>query len=287
MEKKRVLIVDDAKDILFLLTHSVKRLGPEFEVSTAVDGAAAIDKLQQEEFDLVITDYMMPGMTGLQLAEEVRRTSPKTQVLLMTAYDNAELRDQVQHMHLGGVVGKPFTVAQISAMIERIVDHTNGVLKVEPVELSKVDQEVFDHLKTLHRKTGAYYVLLLSSQGHPLHVVGQIDAAKVARLASFIAANFMAITELAGLLDDDSSVFRSSYYEGSNYNIYAHDINGKVLLAVVFGTEGKPGTVWFYTKQTTAALISLLGEPTERTMITHLNDVVAADFDHLLGDEET
>jgi CheY-like chemotaxis protein len=287
MRKKRVLIVDDAKDILFLLTHSVKRLGPEYEVSTAVDGAVAIDKLQQEDFDLVITDYMMPGMTGLQLAEEVSRISPKTQVILMTAYDNPELRNQAQHMHLGGIVGKPFTVAQILAIIERIVDRANGTLKVEPVELPKIDQEVFEQIKTLQSKTGAHYVLLLSAQGHLLRVVGQVDTVKAARLASFIAANFMAITELAGLLDDDSSIFRSSYYEGSNYNIYAHDINGKVLLAVVFGTAGKPGTVWFYTKQTVEALISLLGEPAHGIMATNLNNMVAADFDDLLGDEET
>ena len=43
MSKKHVLIVDDAKDIVFLLTHSLKRLGPEYEVTTATDGATAVE----------------------------------------------------------------------------------------------------------------------------------------------------------------------------------------------------------------------------------------------------
>ena len=72
MGDKHVLIVDDARDILFLLTHSVKRLGSEFKVSTAMDGVEALEQIQQRKFDLVITDYMMPGMTGLELAQQIQ-----------------------------------------------------------------------------------------------------------------------------------------------------------------------------------------------------------------------
>lgn len=286
MAKKYVLIVDDAKDILFLLTHSVKRLGPDYEVSTAIDGQMALEQLQKQRFDLIITDYMMPGMTGLELAQEVRRISPDTQVVLMTAYDTATLRDRAEDMHIGGYVGKPFTVPQILAMVERIVAQASEVTHLEPVEAPAMDQAVSEQLKTLRTKTGAHYVLLLNSDGHPLQVVGQADHVKVARVASFIAANFMAATELASLLGDNASVFKSSYYEGSQYNIYAYDVNGTFLLGVVFGTTGKPGTVWFYTKQAAAALATLLGDDTGETGPTgDFNASVAAEFNDLLGDE--
>src|SRR6185503_15001453 len=121
-------------------------------------------------------------------------------------------------------------------------------------------QAVNQHLETLRSKTGAHYVLLVSASGHPLRIIGETNRAKGARLAAFVAANFLAVTELASLLDDNESVFKSSYHEGSKYNIYAYDINGDFLLAVVFGAQGKPGTVWFYTKQTGAALADLLAE---------------------------
>jgi len=62
---------------------------------------------------------MMPGMTGLELAQEVRRISPDTQVVLMTAHDTVGLRDTVEDMRLGGYVGKPFSVPQIQRMVER------------------------------------------------------------------------------------------------------------------------------------------------------------------------
>ncbi|HXV41425.1 MAG TPA: response regulator, partial [Anaerolineae bacterium] len=107
MSKKHVLIVDDAKDILFLLTHSVKRLGPEYEVTTANDGATAMELIQKQKFDLIITDYMMPGMTGVDLVQAVRKVSPETQVVLMTAHDTRGMRDTVETLKLGGYVGKP------------------------------------------------------------------------------------------------------------------------------------------------------------------------------------
>ncbi len=287
MTKKHVLIVDDAKDLLFLLTHSVKRLGPDYEVTTAMDGGTALEQIQQKKFDLVITDYMMPGMTGLQLVDEVRRISPETQVVLMTAYDTAQLRERAEDMQVGGYLGKPFTVPEILTIVERIVTQTNQAANAEYIESPALDPAIYEHLKTLHSKTGAHYVLLLNSEGRPLQVVGPADRARVARLASFVAANFLAVIELACLLGDNTSVFKSSYHEGSNYNIYAYDINGEFLLAVVFATTGKPGTVWFYTKQIAATLAPLLGPPIQPSTTTDdARAAIAAEFDDLLGDEE-
>jgi two-component system response regulator (stage 0 sporulation protein F) len=287
MAKKRVLIVDDAKDILFLLTHSVKRLGPDYEVSTAMDGLTALEQVRKQRFDLLITDHMMPGMTGLQLAREVRQISPETRIVLMTAYDSNSLRDMVDDLDLGGFVGKPFNVPQVIDMIERIVTNANNVNGVvEGVEdATTTNQAVYDHLKTLHSKTGVHYVLLLNSQGQPLQLVGKAEYAEVSRLASFVAANFLAVTEFASLLGDNTSVFKSSYHEGNKYNIYAYDVNGEFLLAVVFGMGCKPGTVWFYTKQTVAALVPLLGDVTDTIAADDLS-AAAEQFDDLLGDEE-
>ena len=283
MSDKHVLIVDDARDILFLLTTTVKQLGPDYKVSAANDGYEALEQIRQKKFDLVITDYMMPGMTGLELAQEVRQLSPETQVLLMSAYDKG-LQGQVEDMELGGYVGKPFSVPEILEVVRRVVAQTNQTSERQPATSPVLSQEVYQQLKTLYSKTGAYCVLLLTSEGHPLEVIGQVDRTKIPRLAMFVAANFLTVAELATLLDDKASVFRSIYHEGSQYNIYAHDVNGEYLLAVVFGTSGKPGSVWFYTKQTAVALPSLLDLGGETIPADSSGTTVADAFDDLLGD---
>ena len=285
MSKKRILIVDDAKDILFLVTRSVKQLGPDYHVSTAMDGLEALEQIRQTKFDLVITDYMMPGMTGLELAEEVRRESPDTQVMLMSAYDTVGLRSQVERLQLNGYVGKPFSVPQIVQTVQRLVTQTQEIEDKPPVESPVGSEMVYEHLKTLHAKTGAYGVVLLNSEGRVLGVVGQVDQDKIARLGMFVAANFLAATKLTALLDDDDSNFRSIYHEGSKYNIYAYDLNGAFFLAVIFGAASKAGTVWLYTKETALAVTPSL-EATARARTAHddLDTTVADEFDDLLGD---
>lgn len=279
MSKKHVLVVDDAKDIVFLLMHSIKRLGPEYEVVTAHDGATALELLQKQKFDLLITDYMMPGMTGVDLVQAVRKVSPETQVVLMTAHDTRGMRHTVEALQLGGYLGKPFTVPEIIEVVQRAIAKTHQAQETphpDAVGLS-LNRTVDERLELLRSKTGAHFVLLVSTSGHPLRVVGETSRTKISRLAAFVAANFLAVTELASLLGDNESIFKSSYYEGSKYNIYAYDINGEFLLAVVFGTQGKPGTVWFYTKQAGVELAELLlkatkGEATENSDINVAND---------------
>jgi hypothetical protein len=61
------------------------------------------------------------------------------------------------------------------------------------------------------------------------------------------------------------TIFKSSYHEGTNYNIYAHDVNGKLLLALVFNAKLKPGSVWFYTKHAATALAQLVSQGTKST----------------------
>jgi CheY-like chemotaxis protein len=288
MSKKHVLIVDDAKDILFLLMHSVKRLGPEYEVTTANDGATAMELIQKQKFDLIITDYMMPGMTGVDLVQAVRKVSPETQVVLMTAHDTRGMRDTVETLKLGGYVGKPFTVPEILEVVQRAIARTTQAVDSDHPDAPALglNQAVQQQLETLRNKTGAHFVLLVSASGHPLRVVGETNRAKVARLAAFVAANFLAVTELASLLGDNESVFRSSYHEGSKYNIYAYDINGEFLLAVVFGVQGKPGTVWFYTKQTGAALAELLDQTSQDNSTQAEPTNLSHDFEGMFGGEK-
>lgn len=284
MSTKHVLIVDDAKDILFLLQLAVKQLGPEYKVSTAADGRAALEKIQQQSFDLVITDYMMPGMTGMELVQEVRRISPNTQVVLMTAYDSAALRDKVEDLQLSGYVGKPFSVPQILNTMRRVVNRPQNIAPPHPLESPEIKQTVYQQLKTLHNQTGAHYVLLLNAEGRPVQVAGQVDASKATRLAMFVAANFATAAELHQALNGQPSSFKSSYHEGSSYNIYAYDINGDYLLAVVFGTGGKPGTVWFYTRQSAEALAPVLAQLLAGPApAAEEGTTVATEFDDLLG----
>jgi CheY-like chemotaxis protein/predicted regulator of Ras-like GTPase activity (Roadblock/LC7/MglB family) len=261
MTNKRVLIVDNDKDISLMLQHSLRILGPEYEVVTVTDSVTAISLIEKESFAVVITDYMMPVMTGIDLALAVRRISPDTQVVLMTAYGSTNLRDTSKFLGLDGFLDKPFPLEQVQEIVKRAVAQTQ---EQEPTPLPtpnkpRLSQAVYEQLRILQNNAGVRCVLLITTDGRPLQVVGQTAGFEVASISALVAANFLAAAELAKLVGN-LTIFKSSYYEGENYNIYAHDVNEKLLLAIVFDARQKPGSVWFYTKHAAVTLAQLLSQ---------------------------
>ena len=89
-ESKKILIVDDESEMRVALETTLKR--EKFQLICAENGKQALDKMEDDDFDLILTDVRMPKVNGLELLRAVKERSPKTQVVMMTAYgtiDNA------------------------------------------------------------------------------------------------------------------------------------------------------------------------------------------------------
>lgn len=263
MTSKHILIVDDDPDLLFLAAHGLKNLGPDYRVTTAVDVPTALNQAKKQRFDLIVTDYMLPERTGFELIQEVRQFSPGTQFILMTAHHNSShVLSQVKSLQLADFVGKPFTMNRFLESVQGVVTELKTAAKTQvSQDMPDLEESVREHLRTLRHQAAAHCVLLVGSNGSPIQVAGNIAPARAARLAAFVSGNFLAITEMADLFGDNNSMFTSSYHEGNNYNIYSLNINGDLFLTVLFSADGKPGTVWFYTKQVATALAAMLPGP--------------------------
>jgi len=115
---KRILIVDDEKNIRTTLSAYLLSLGYEQEI--AVNGQEALDKLKDSKYDLVLLDIKMPVMNGIQILKEMRRLEDKTNVIMITAYGTIE--NAVESMKLGAVdfISKPFTLENLKTMIDAV-----------------------------------------------------------------------------------------------------------------------------------------------------------------------
>ncbi|MFP4344586.1 MAG: response regulator [Anaerolineales bacterium] len=252
VESRRVLIVDDEPNVTLVLANSLSKLNRDYIVETTNSGTEALQMLQEHRYALVITDYKMPEINGLDIALAIRKLSPGTQVVLMTAYGTEDLHEILGRVKLDGYLDKPFTLAQVRAIVEQAVGRASQQVTAPPGQIS-IDDEIYRQLELLQSETGARCVMLLTSGGYPIEVVGAHDALDITSVGALVAANFMAAVELSRLLGNDS-IFKSSYHEGPDYNIYSYDVNGEMLLGVIFGLESRPGAVWFYTKQVAASL---------------------------------
>ena len=263
---KRVLIVDDDKEILTMLRYSLKKLGDGYEIITAQGSVEGLSQIEKNPFDLVIIDYMMKSMTGVDLARAVRRISPDTPIVIMSAYGNKRLRDTTNSLGLDGFLDKPFDLKKIRTLVQSFTEERTAA-PVEPRDTSRaVLEQIRKQMQGLLVSASARAVMLLSADGYPVQLVGQLDERRIAKISAVIAANFMGTSELASQLGNKMA-FRSSFHAGDEHNIYIYDVDGSFLLTVVFDARRKPGVIWFYAKQTASTLAPLLKQPPKQLLV--------------------
>lgn len=114
---KRVLIVDDEETLTFSLYQSFILLKNDYEVVTANSGEEALAKLEEEPFNLVITDIFMPGISGFDLLNIVKERYPNTEVVVMTAYGSSEHKEEAFNKGASHYVEKPFEIKEFKKLV--------------------------------------------------------------------------------------------------------------------------------------------------------------------------
>ncbi|MDM8520331.1 response regulator [Anaerolineales bacterium HSG6] len=265
MNEKRILVVDDDKFILTFLEHTLKKFEPNFDVTTVVSGSEALEQLQMARFDLVITDYLMPGISGVDLANAIRHMTPETAVVLMTAYANDQLHHTIELLSVDGYIRKPINLSQVRKVVTQTIGGIDQQVSSHP-DQENLDQEIHKYLQTLHLNAGARFVVLLSANGEAMQTVGQVSTAEASDIAKLVAAHCLAAQKLADLLKRKSH-YRSSSFEEEDYYIYTYNVDDRFLLAVIFGKETRPGVVWIYTKQAAEGLRPLVEQLSDATLM--------------------
>ena len=118
---ERILIVDDSRALRMLLGHNLRQGG--YEVLEAGDGDEALEKLGGERVDLVITDFTMPGMNGIELTRKIR-TLPgcgEVPIVLLTTEDQEDRKKDGKSAGASGWIVKPFEPEQLLAVIREML----------------------------------------------------------------------------------------------------------------------------------------------------------------------
>lgn len=117
----KILVVDDFKTMRRIIRNLLKELGFS-NVTEAEDGSMALGLLKAEDFDLVISDWNMPRMEGIELLKRIREIEQLTQlpVLMITAEAKKEQVIEAAQHGVNGYIVKPFNAATLKEKIERI-----------------------------------------------------------------------------------------------------------------------------------------------------------------------
>jgi CheY-like chemotaxis protein/two-component sensor histidine kinase len=122
---ERILLVDDEPALMEMATSILERLG--YKVTGQTDSVTALEVFRSspDEFDLVITDYTMPNLTGMDLAKEVRRIRPDIRIMLCTGFSEKITPDHMKELGVG-LLMKPYGMREISEAIRKTLDARKG-----------------------------------------------------------------------------------------------------------------------------------------------------------------
>jgi excisionase family DNA binding protein len=111
--RQRVLVVDDEASIRDLLSKTLALA--EYDVDTAADATAALDRMRAVNYDLLIADLKMPGMDGLTLIRQAKRMKADLTVIIITGFSTESSAIEAVNLGVAGYLTKPFRVPQVLA----------------------------------------------------------------------------------------------------------------------------------------------------------------------------
>ena len=126
----RILLVEDEENIRETVTLNLELEG--YEVVTAENGRKALKDSQEQHFDLIILDVMLPELDGFQVCEQIRLTNREVPIIFLTAKDQAQ--DRIQGLKRGGddYLTKPFVFEELLLRVQRLIERTSKSPDVQP-----------------------------------------------------------------------------------------------------------------------------------------------------------
>jgi len=117
----KILAVDDEKNFLQLLSHTLQKEG--YAVKTALDGQEALKRLEQEQFDVALIDIRMTPIDGLAVLGDIKRRYPYTKVIMITAYPSVETRSLSLQRGAERYLIKPIEIQELKETIREMLSH--------------------------------------------------------------------------------------------------------------------------------------------------------------------
>lgn len=204
--KIRILVVDDELSMREFLSILLEREG--YLVETAGSAEEALRQMETSLFDLVLSDVQMPGLGGIELLSRIKKISPETGVLMITAFSAAE--QAVEAMKLGAYdyISKPFKIEEIKQLIKNALEKQG--LKRENILLKKDVQErdsfcgmigksarmreLFDMIQKVANSQSSVLILGESGTGKEL-AARSVHSCSPRKSKAFVAVNCGAIPE--------------------------------------------------------------------------------------------
>jgi len=119
MSDYRIMVIDDENIVGKMIKATLEQDG--YRVETFLTAAPALSRLKEEHFDVVITDLKMKGIDGMEVLRTVKAESPKTKVIMITAFASLDSAVEALHGRVDDFFPKPVRIKDLKACIARLL----------------------------------------------------------------------------------------------------------------------------------------------------------------------
>lgn len=160
-----ILLVDDQRDILRLLRAALNTIGHELDIIEAPSGEEALLEASRRHIDLLVADYLLPGMNGIELMHKIRARHPDVKVILVTGLSDRKARDAMIDAGAVAMFDKPIPLADFLDSVERSLGLVRTIFPPESVDKPVPQQSrLSDLLANFRQDVRAEAVFLLSDR---------------------------------------------------------------------------------------------------------------------------
>jgi CheY-like chemotaxis protein len=198
-----ILLVDDQRDILRLLHATLDTLGHELEIVECPSGEEALLEASRRNVDLLVADYLLPGINGIQLMNKMRVRSPEIKVILITGMSNdRKARNDLLNAGAMALFDKPIPLADFLDAVERGLGLVRTIFPPEAGDKDVPSQSrLSDLLANFRKDHKAQALFLLSDRGRVLARAGDLsDSSMEVSLLSALMAIYSAARKVSRLI---------------------------------------------------------------------------------------
>ena len=120
LKAMKILLIDDDEWIRDSLSLYFE--GEGCHLTTAGTAEEAMEELKRQGYDIIIVDYRLPGMDGLEFLEEIKYSHPHALTILITAYGSKDVYLKAREIGVQGFIDKPFTITTIEDSLSRLIE---------------------------------------------------------------------------------------------------------------------------------------------------------------------
>ena len=235
MPSHRILVVEDQREVSRLLRSALETLEHDLTVVESPSGEEAILDSSRNHIDLLVADYRLPGVSGIELMRKVRKDHPKLKVILITGQTDPKVRKEVADAGADAFFIKPVPMADFLDAVERHLGLVETMLPPEPIAPS--DEEMVrnlpDLLAGLRQQLEASSVILLNDTGRVLARAGEMtDSNNEVALISSLLSIHSAGRKISRLLGQQAP---SSWhvFNGGKYDLIFAPVGGTYAMIVL------------------------------------------------------